>query len=92
MKDRAAPRLRTLKGGTIVFGFAAGIDCVIRNKSKTGACLEVASPVGVPDDFVLIIQSDTIKRNCRVAWRSADRIGVRFVSVALPSCRAINVG
>ena len=76
---RGAPRLRTLKGGSIVFGTAAAIDCVIRNMSETGAALEVDSPIGIPDDFALLIKPETIMRNCHVIWRTAKRIGVRFV-------------
>jgi PilZ domain len=76
--ERQSPRLRTLKGGSIIFGLAAGINCVIRNMSKTGACLEVESPVGVPDAFTLLIKPEILKRACHVAWRSAKRIGVRF--------------
>ena len=76
---RQNPRHRTLKGGSILFGFAAAIDCVIRNLSVTGACLEVDSSVGIPDDFTLLIKPEHLKRNCRVAWRAARRIGVRFI-------------
>ena len=68
-----------MKGGSITFGLAAGIDCLIRNMSETGACLVVESPVGIPDDFTLLIKPEIIKRNCHIAWRTADKIGVRFV-------------
>jgi len=77
-ESRDAPRLRTFKGGSIMFGVAAAIDCTIRNMSQTGAALEVDSPVGIPDEFTLLIKPEFVKRNCRVAWRSAKRIGVRF--------------
>ncbi len=78
IEKRANPRVRTLKGGSIIFGAAAKVDCVVRNLSETGACLEVASPVGIPDDFTLQIKPEPTKRNCHVAWRSANRIGVSF--------------
>jgi hypothetical protein len=78
-EHRNSPRLRTLKGGSILFGTAAAIDCIIRNMSDSGAALEVESPVGIPDDFTLLIKPEMIKRQCRVAWRSAKRIGVRFI-------------
>lgn len=78
-EHRRSPRLRTLKGGSILFGTAAAIDCIIRNMSKTGAALEVESLVGIPDDFTLLIKPELIKRNCRVVWRFAKRIGVHFV-------------
>ena len=77
-ESRDAPRLRTFKGGSIMFGVAAAIDCTIRNMSQTGAALEVDSPVGIPDECTLLIKPEFVKRNCRVAWRSAKRIGVRF--------------
>jgi hypothetical protein len=75
---RSAPRLRNLKRGSITFGAGAAIDCIIRNLSETGAGLAVESPVGVPEQFVLIIKPEPVKRNCQIAWRSAKRIGVRF--------------
>lgn len=77
-EQRSSARQRTLKAGTIAFDRAAGIDCLLRNISKTGACLEVASPIGVPETFILVVEKDGLKRSCRVAWRSARRIGVWF--------------
>ncbi len=78
-EQRRSPRRRTLKGGSILFGTAAAVDCIIRNMSETGAALEVEGPVVVPDDFTLLIRPEIIKRNCHVAWRSTKKIGVRFV-------------
>ena len=75
---RSAPRHRVLKAGTISFGHAAGLDCLVRNVSDHGACLEVESPVGIPDAFTLVIRADDLRRPCHVAWRAARRIGVRF--------------
>ena len=76
MEKRRADRLRTFKGGSILFGSAPGVDCIIRNMSKSGACLEVQAPVA--DTFSLLIKPELLKRTCEVAWRSANRIGVRF--------------
>lgn len=75
---RNKQRMRTLKGGTIVFGYASAIDCMVRNLSDAGACLEVETPVGIPDDFTLLMKPAQTKRNCHVAWRSARKIGVEF--------------
>jgi hypothetical protein len=52
----------------------------LRQSIATGAALEVGSPVGIPDEFTLLIKPEFVKRNCRVAWRSAKRIGVQFVT------------
>ena len=75
---RHTTRLRTIKGAAITFG-TISLDCVIRNMSEGGAALEVGSPVGVPDEFTLSFKQNGIRRPCRVAWRSVDRIGVQFV-------------
>jgi len=77
---RAHPRHRTFKPGTIAFNRAGGITCTVRNLSAGGACLEVESPVGVPDDFSLVIESDHLTRACHVRWRRAKRIGVAFAA------------
>ena len=71
--------MRTLKGGSIIFGGSGSVDCIVRNLSDAGAALEVESPVGIPDDFMLLIRPESLKRNCHVEWRSANRIGVQFV-------------
>jgi len=75
---RKTQRSRTLKAGTISFNRAAGIDCRVRNLSKIGACLEVASHIGIPDDFLLLVAHDHLRHPCRVIWRSDRRMGVEF--------------
>jgi hypothetical protein len=75
---RRVQRLRALKGGMIAFNRAATIDCRVRNMSPAGACLEVASQLGIPDAFMLVIGYDKISKQCHVIWRSDMRIGVEF--------------
>ena len=79
MEDRRrAQRHRTLKAGTISFNRAGGVDCRVRNLSPAGACLEVASQIGIPDEFVLVVEIDHMKTPCHVIWRTATRLGVAF--------------
>jgi hypothetical protein len=77
-EHRKVRRHRTLKAGSISFGHGATIDCTVRNLTRAGAALDVASPVGIPDDFVLVVEHDHLKRPCHVIWRTARRIGVEF--------------
>jgi len=79
---RKIVRHRTLKAGSISFNRAGGIDCRVRNLSPAGACLEVASQFGVPDDFVLVVESDHLQKPCHVIWRAATRMGVEFKPAA----------
>jgi hypothetical protein len=76
--NRAAPRRRMLKAGTIAFGSGGGIDCTIRNLSDTGAALEVSTPLFIPECFTLHVPSDQFKRRCHIVWRKEKRIGVAF--------------
>jgi hypothetical protein len=45
---------------------------------QSGAALEVASVVGIPTEFSLVIQSEDFNQECRVVWRKLNRIGVTF--------------
>ncbi|MGI8568670.1 MAG: PilZ domain-containing protein [Methylocella sp.] len=77
-EHRHAARHRALKGARIVFkGRAATIDCVVRNLSDRGACLNMESPIGIPDSFDLVLDDASV-RHCRVTWRKATQIGVEF--------------
>jgi hypothetical protein len=80
MEQRKTPgRARMLKSAKIVFsGDSASIDCVVRNSSASGACLDVASPIGIPESFDLVYDADHARMPCRVVWRKATRIGVHF--------------
>jgi hypothetical protein len=76
---RGIPRHRVLKGGKISFHqLGTSTDCTVRNLSDAGACLIVASPVGIPNEFDLVTESDHAVRPCRVEWRSGNKIGVSF--------------
>ena len=77
LEQRKDIRHRTLKGEVIAFD-GGTVSCTVRNVSASGACLEVASPMGIPDKFTLAIDSDHVRRPCHVAWMSNKRIGISF--------------
>jgi hypothetical protein len=78
---RRLQRHRVLKRGSIAFNRAGTIDCQVRNVSLVGACLEVASQAGIPDEFLLLIEHDHFRRPCHVIWRTPTRMGVEFDAV-----------
>ena len=78
MERRSTVRQRTFKGGRINFD-TAGVDCIIRNLTDVGACPEADTAVPIPDKFRLVIKPEFLVRDCEVAWRRSDKIGVRFV-------------
>ena len=78
MEDkRKLRRTRVLKAGTISFGGSA-ISCTVRNLTRSGAMLDVTSPLGVPKEFTLVISSEDVHHECRIVWIKEKRIGVSF--------------
>jgi hypothetical protein len=75
---RIAPRHRVFKHGTLAFNGGGGIDCTVRSISETGARIDVVSPVGLPESFVLVIETDHFSRHCRSVWSRDKQIGVAF--------------
>ncbi len=77
--QRTDRRIRTLKGGRIVYngGFTAA-DCTVKNISEGGAMIEVPQVFGIPSEFILYINPERDGRPCRVAWRNGTRMGVAF--------------
>lgn len=74
------PRRRTLFSGKIIFNQQSSVfNCIVRNISDAGACLEIDSPVGIPDQFELLVEGAGIKADYRVIWRRGKRIGVTRV-------------
>ena len=76
MDQRMESRRRLLRAGTLEFDGGA-IDCTIRNLSATGAMLDVASPIGIPPRFNLLLGEGHLLP-CRIVWRKPNRIGVAF--------------
>jgi len=81
---RKVQRHRVLKAGRIGFNRAGGIDCRVRNLSQAGACLDVVSPIGIPEYFMLVIDSDRLRQACHVIWRDGGRLGVEFCADEQP--------
>jgi diguanylate cyclase (GGDEF)-like protein len=72
-------RNRTLKSGRIVFNDGQSvIDCLVRNLSDSGACLQVNSTAGIPQAFELFVANDSASRPCKIAWHSETRAGIEF--------------
>jgi hypothetical protein len=76
---RHQSRTRSLKGASIAFNnHSSTIDCVVKNLSDDGACLEVENSVGVPETFELVLNQNHVHKPSRVIWRVLRRVGVAF--------------
>lgn len=54
------------------------MHCGVRNLSTTGACLRLDDTESVPNTFLLVFDSGEPSRHCRIVWRNARQLGVRF--------------
>lgn len=83
--NRKEDRRRVLKTGKIEIGNKTIVECTIRNLNSTGAKLQVADTYWVPENFILHIVNEDIRRACIVRWRSEVDLGIKFVDRAEPS-------
>lgn len=73
-------RGRTYLGGKVAFNNRwSTIDCLVRNMSESGAKLEFAHPVFLPNEFELVIQQRGNSRRARVVWKQATAMGISFL-------------
>jgi len=80
MDDRRnVTRTRVLRSAKIIVPRRSPvIHCTVQNITSGGACLKLANTYGVPDTFDLTFEPGRTRRACRVAWRTADMLGVAF--------------
>lgn len=79
-EKRKHERTLTLKTADILFDtMGNGCECAVVDISDGGACLLVESTATLPEEFDLTAHRDGLTRRCRVAWRSAHKVGVSFL-------------
>lgn len=72
-------RSRVLRGAKIILGTSSVIDCVVRNVTNTGARVQLANTVELPDDLGLTFDNGYSIRPCKVIWRTVTETGIQFV-------------
>ncbi len=89
-RPRNTPALIAMEG-QILGQQVPPIPCILKDTSSTGALIQLSpsnasrwsgSAGGLPDRFRLQIPSELMEVDCEIAWRSDERIGVRFVAPA----------
>lgn len=81
VEHRQSQRNRMLKGGVIAFSARhATLPCVVRDRSGSGARLQVQQAAIVPDTFELIVELDGLEVPAEVVWRTAKEVGIRFLA------------
>jgi hypothetical protein len=83
MQDRRhSARDRVLLGGVAeVNGNGSTMDCVVRNFSESGACVEIESAARLPDQMRVTIARKGRAYLGRMIWRQANRVGLAFMTM-----------
>ena len=61
------------------------VDCVIRNLSDNGACVEFKTSVNLPDQMKLNITRKGRSYLAKLVWRQANRVGLAFRAMVTDS-------
>lgn len=76
---RQAPRDKVLYGGVAEINERGStMDCVVRNISEGGACIELDGGARLPDEVNLRIPRKGRSFLARLIWRQANRVGLAF--------------
>ncbi len=76
---RKITRTRVLKGAKFLLKNSSVRDCVVRDLSNAGACVEVPNTIELPEELDLTFDGGRSLRRCRVVWRKISKTGVEFV-------------
>jgi hypothetical protein len=76
---RQSPRDKVLYGGVAEINERGStMDCVVRNISDGGACVEFDQSAKLPEEMNLSIPRKGRSFLARIIWRQANRVGLAF--------------
>lgn len=76
---RQSARTRAMLGGVAAINTSGStMDCMVRNLSEGGACVEFDGPARLPEQMSLSITSKGRSYLARMVWGHANRIGLAF--------------
>lgn len=61
---------------------------VVRNVTNTGARVQIANTVELPDPVGLTLDGGYSVRPCRIVWRTLTETGVEFLKIGVDSARS----
>jgi hypothetical protein len=76
---RQSVRDKVIFGGVAeINGRGSTMDCVVRNISEGGACVEFDETAKLPEEMRLTIARKGRSFLARMIWRQADKVGLAF--------------
>lgn len=81
-KTKRALSQRMPRMGKVVFVENGNpVDCAVKNLSQTNATLTMTGWLGLPSNFTLFVEPDSIRAQCRVLQRKGSNVDVEFTNV-----------
>ncbi len=81
-KQRRALSQRVPRMGKVIFAENGNpVDCSVRNLSQNKATLTMNGWLGLPSNFILFVEPDSIRAECRVLQRKGSNVDVEFTDV-----------
>jgi len=78
---RIIKNARGTRMGYLVFnGQPGGVPCGVREFTTEGAVLTMNGWMGVPDEFSLFIEPDSVRVDCKVLRKRGSKVQVSFVT------------
>ena len=76
---RQSPRDKVIYGGVAEINERGStMDCVVRNVSEGGACVEFDQAANIPEELKLTIARKGRSFLAKMIWRQANRVGLAF--------------
>jgi hypothetical protein len=86
---RQSVRDRVIFGGVATINERGStMDCVVRNISEGGACVEFGEAAKLPEQMRLAIARKGRSFLARMIWRQANKVGLAFRTLTAPGAAA----
>jgi hypothetical protein len=78
IERRRVQRTKAFNAAKLILAGCLTVDGIVRDFSSDGACLQLASTVGIPDEFDLTFDTGRTLQRCHIVWQSPSNVGVFF--------------
>jgi hypothetical protein len=82
LERRRSQRTHVMARAQIILEDSSIIDCTVHDLTTAGACILATLTTGVSDRFDLTFDGSRSLRQCRLIWRTHDRMGVEFLQAS----------
>lgn len=79
MRQNRSSRRSLRHGYLAVEGQEGGFPCMIKNLNDDGATISLTGLMGIPENFSLFVEPESVRYTCEVSATKGNSINVNFV-------------